>query len=106
MSLHVYPQTLSDSNGKKAWGNYQKVPDGREARGSQDPVGLTLAGIPNRMEHCVKKDERPGVHAWHPSTWEVGQEFKASLSDVSSMPAVLHETLFQNRETNRGNTCF
>lgn len=72
------------------------------------PKGKCLIKIRNtyRMEHCVKKDERPGVHAWHPSTWAVGQEFKASLSDVSSMPAVLHETLFQNRETNGGNICF
>lgn len=50
MFLHMYPQTLFDSNGKKARENYQKVADTREARGSQDPVGLTLAGIPNRKE--------------------------------------------------------
>ena len=31
-------------------GSHQKVPNAREARGSQDPTGLTLAKIPNKGE--------------------------------------------------------
>ena len=34
-----------------AWetgGSHYKVPGGRKARGSQDPVGITLAEIPNQ----------------------------------------------------------
>ena len=39
------------SSGK--WGNavsYKKVPDDRTARGSQDPMGMTLAEILNKGE--------------------------------------------------------
>ena len=31
-------------------GNQQKVPDVKKARGSQDPMGITLAEIPNKGE--------------------------------------------------------
>ena len=31
-------------------GSYQKVPDARKARGSQDPMGMTLAEISNKGE--------------------------------------------------------
>jgi hypothetical protein len=31
-------------------GSHKKVPDAREARGSQDPTGMTLAEIPNKGE--------------------------------------------------------
>jgi hypothetical protein len=35
------------------WGtgdSYQKFPDARKARGSQDPTRVTLAEIPNKVE--------------------------------------------------------
>jgi hypothetical protein len=31
-------------------GSHQKVPDARKARGSQDPVGIALAEVPNKGE--------------------------------------------------------
>jgi hypothetical protein len=31
-------------------GSHQKVPDARKVRGLQDPVGMTLAEIPKRVE--------------------------------------------------------
>ena len=31
-------------------GNQQKVPDVKKARGSQDPMGITLAEIPNKSK--------------------------------------------------------
>jgi hypothetical protein len=32
------------------WGSHRKVPKARKARDSQDPVGVTLAEIPNKGE--------------------------------------------------------
>jgi hypothetical protein len=31
-------------------GGYQKISDARKARGFQDPKGMTLAEIPNKVE--------------------------------------------------------